>query len=124
MSAGDSPDLARLFRVVNAAMAVLFGYSMAVQHNDPDAANWMAAYGVAMVLCVSAVLDRPRWRLSALLSVLAAVGAASVAPGVPVGLGLQDSEQGRELMGMLLVCGWMGVLTWWWRQEPPRPTGG
>ena len=114
----DGPNTARLFRIANAVMFVLFGYSMVVQHNDPDAANWMAAYGVAAILCLSAVLERPRWKLSALLSVVSGVSAAVIAPDVPAGQGLVDSEPGRELMGMLLVCLWTALLTWWWRGQP------
>ena len=118
-----TPDMERLFRVANGGMGLLFVYSMVVQHNDPDAANWIAAYGVAAVLCLSAVLGRPRWKLAALLCVVTAGAALFVAPGVPSGQGLVASEPGRELLGMVLVSAWMGLLTWWWRsgEEPPTP---
>ncbi len=122
----EGPDTERLFRLANGLMGGLFAYSAAVQHNDPDAANWMAAYGVAAVLCLSAVLGRPRWKLSALLCVLTGAAAIAVAPAVPSGQGLVDSEQGRELLGMVLASLWMGLLTWWWRsgdaQSPPPST--
>ena len=123
----EGPDTARLFRVANGVMFVLFGYSMVVQHNDPDAANWMAAYGVAAILCLSAVLERPRWKLSGLLAGISGVSAAVIAPEVPAGQGLVDSEAGRELMGMILVCLWTALLTWWWHGHPalePAPRQG
>jgi hypothetical protein len=57
------------------------------------------------------------------MGVLTFMAAMSVLPGVPWESSPLESEPGRELMGMVLVAAWMGLLTWWWRraeaQIPP-----
>ncbi len=109
----------RGLRVANAVMACLFACSMYLRHQDASAANWTAVYGVAAVLCVSAVLGRPRWKLSGLLCLLATVAAVVILWGGIGPQSLWESDRGRDFVGMALVSVWMGLLTVWWRHLGP-----
>jgi len=103
-------------------MALLFVFAAAVQYNDPDPLRWMAIYLAAAAACVLAVLHRlPRW-LPMAVGLVALAWAATLAPHVfgRVGWGemveaweMKDVrvEEGREMYGLLIVAGWMAVLT-------------
>ena len=103
-------------------MAALFGFSLAVQYNDPDPGRWMLIYGLAGVACLLFIAGRCYWPL------FAAVGAAALAWScllaahsagrVPLSelfeaFEMKDArvEEAREMYGLLIVTAWMAVLT-------------
>ena len=108
-------------RVVSGVMALLFAFAVAVQYNDPDPAVWMAIYGAAMVFAGLAAAGRSVTAGAAVTGVVALGWAGWLAPRV-VGhtsfadmfghMGMIDvhAEEGREMIGLLLVAAWMAVL--------------
>jgi len=110
-----------LLRVTNWVMTAAFLFSVAVQYNDPDPARWMLIYGLAALACVLKLLGRLRWYLPAAVGATAFGWAASLVPGVigktTFGEMFQSFhminalvEEAREMGGLLIVAGWMGVL--------------
>jgi len=113
-----------VLKVLNVVMALLFSVSVAVQHNDPDPLVWMAIYGAALVCCVLSVADRLPWQLSAVITVVAFLWGASLAPEAIGKTSLSEMtaewhmtvaggavEAGREMGGLLIVGVWTAVLT-------------
>ena len=107
---------------LNILFAVAFTLSVAVQYNDPDPIQWMAIYGAALACCVG--WARRRLPRPAPVGIgLVALGWAAwiyqgMHLGVPLGTALTDwgmhsegSEDAREIGGLLLVAGWMAVIS-------------
>ena len=104
-------------------MAAAFLLSTLVQYNDPDPFRWMAFYGAACVACVLAAA-RPQslaWRVPAVIGLVAAAWAATIAPRVIGRVALPQLfaswemksplvEEAREMGGLLIVAAWMAVL--------------
>ncbi|MFL5384511.1 MAG: transmembrane 220 family protein [Longimicrobiaceae bacterium] len=125
-----------VLRAANGVMAALFVFAAAVQYNDPDPLRWMAIYLASAAACVLALLRRrPRW-LPVVVGLAALAWAATLSPHVlgRVGMGemvqaweMKDVrvEEGREMYGLLIVAGWMAVLTLagWRRQRGSAPRG-
>ena len=110
----------RVFRVANRTMAVLFLICAAIQFNDPDPLRWAAIYGAAGFACLAAGRFRYSWPLPSGVGLLALVWAAWLSPILPQ-VRLRDLgrtmhaetpsiELGRELLGLVIVLGWMVVL--------------
>jgi hypothetical protein len=108
-----------LFRAANAVMALCFLYSAYVQHNDPDPIRWMAIYLAAAVVCVLAVMRKLKWQAALVVTAVAFVWAATLASSVfqhfPTWEDLTTMqmlnvgvEETRELLGLMIVAGWMG----------------
>jgi xanthine/uracil permease len=95
-------------RVAWACAAAVFALSVAVQHNDPDPAPWMAMYGAAAMLCAARAAGRA-WRMPPLVvGAVALVWCASLLPdavgwlrsprsGEPVALTMKTDDPGEEL---------------------------
>ncbi len=110
-----------IMRAAAAVMGLLFLLAVAVQYNDPDPLQWMAIYGAAALACLLAVRGRlPRW-LPAVVGVIALGWAAALAPRVvgqvapgdlfrEAGMATLAIEEAREMLGLLIVAGWMLVL--------------
>ena len=108
-------------KVANIVMALLFIFSLIVQYNDPDPARWMAVYGAAALACLWAVRGNlPRW-LPGLVALAALTWIGLWFPRVlgkvgfgemfkEAGMATLAIEEGRELIGLLLVAIWMVVL--------------
>ena len=112
-----------VFRILNGAMALLFAVAVAVQYNDPDPIRWMAIYGAALVVALTAAV-----RGRAPLPATAVVGLVALAWGIywagTSGTALRlyehmfDSwemknaaiEEAREASGLLIVACWMLVV--------------
>ena len=112
-----------IFRILNAIMAALFGFAVAVQYNDPDPVRWMLIYGAAGAVCiVAAVRGRVPLRAPLLVGVIALAWAVYWMTDVrdPATYShMFDSwemksipvEEARESSGLLIVFAWMVVLT-------------
>lgn len=106
---------------VNIVMLFVFAGFTAVQWNDPDSVRWMLVYGAAGVACglhLSGVLP---WQFAGAVGASALVWAAIWAPGVMASAPVSqlfttyrmmspEIEEARELLGLLIVVGWMALL--------------
>ncbi len=117
-----------MFAVLNWLFAVAFALSAAVQYNDPDPVGWMLVYGAAALACLTfGRLRADVWLTALVLAASAAWAAvwlprAVATPGFGSVLRSMQSpndgvEMTRELFGLVLVSGWMGVLLWRERRE-------
>ena len=112
-----------VFRTISAAMTGVFAVAVAVQYNDPDPVRWMMIYGAAGVLSAWVVV-----RGGASLPPAVIVGLVALVAGLAVAGGVRDwtafsemfqswemksptIEEAREASGLLIVAGWMAVLT-------------
>jgi hypothetical protein len=106
------------WRILNEFMLVLFLFSAAAQYNDPDPIRWMLIYVLAAAACLLALLRKLPRIPAALVSLAALVWAATLAVRVIGKQHLWQAEEGREMMGLLLVALWTGLLAA--RSRPPR----
>lgn len=120
--------------IVNGLLMVLFAWAAIVQLNDPDPALWVVLYGVAAVACALFMAGwLPRWGAAILTGGYAVGGIIMLLPILgPAAffdttgqemMGLMETS--REMMGLLIMAGWTGFLTWRLsRQETaPSPSG-
>jgi hypothetical protein len=97
-------------KIATGFMGLLFLFAAAVQYNDPDPLIWMPIYllaATASLLPLAGVSIR--WLALALVAVClpwAGALAFRVIGKQPV----LESEEGREMLGLLLVAIWMGLL--------------
>jgi peptidoglycan/LPS O-acetylase OafA/YrhL len=98
------------WRLANGILFVLFLASVAFQYNDPDPLIWMAIYGMAAALCVLAIRGRSPRLLAAATAAVALAWAATLAIRVIGKQSLLDSEEGREMLGLVIVGVWTGLL--------------
>ncbi len=109
-------------KVANLVMLAAFVFGVIVQYNDPDPARWMAMYGAAALACGLYAAGRKLWIVPAMVLVMAAIWAATLAPAAlgKVGFGelfeafeMKDErvEIGREFGGLMIIAAWMLVLT-------------
>jgi hypothetical protein len=113
--------MVRVLRILTTLMGVCFLAAAALQYNDPDPVQWMAVYGAAALACALALFGRARWWFSVGVAVVAAVWAATLAPGVighvaprelfaEAGMLAPAVEEAREMLGLIVVAAWMIVL--------------
>jgi hypothetical protein len=108
-------------RVSIVVMSLLFLLALVAQYNDPDPLRWMAIYGAAAAAGVLLLGGRlPRW-LPVVVGLVALIWATALAPGVvgrvapgdlfrEVTMASAAIEEAREMIGLLIVAGWMLVL--------------
>ena len=112
---------AAAWTIASVLMTLAFAASVVVQYNDPDPLRWMAVYGAAAVISGLETIRRIRPVFPALLSAVALVWAATLAPRVlgkvPFGdmfaefeMSTPGIEESREMYGLLLVAVWMGAV--------------
>lgn len=125
----------RFVRWGSGLWALLFFLGAAVQYNDPDPLRWIVVYVGATVACLLSVLGKlPRW-LPVTVGAVALIWGLLLLPGVLGNVGFFDLFQevqmdspeieiGREAFGLLLIAGWMLVLSWPRRRRmaPVTPT--
>ncbi|NWU95415.1 TM220 protein, partial [Upupa epops] len=106
-----------LWRFCNLLMAAFFTLAAAVQVNDPDTGLWMVVYSVpaALTLLVGinpSVTDNGVWRsLCDLHSAGCIVGTIALACSLFAYAqgNILHEEEGRELLGLLIIMVWMGL---------------
>ena len=107
--------------VVTWAMAVLFCLAAVVQYNDPDPWLWIGIYTASVLITVwFATRTTMRASVPAIAASLALSGAAYLSTKVIGIQPLYESEEGREMMGLLIVGIWFLLMTFWSRGKP-RP---
>jgi hypothetical protein len=113
-------DAGKAFGWINAVVGVLFVACALLQYNDPDPLRWIAIYGLAAAACATHGRIGLDWLLAAAAALAALVWAALLLPSVS---GFRPSdlfrtmkaetpaiELSREVLGLLIVAGWMIVL--------------
>lgn len=100
---------------------VLFVACAALQYNDPDPIRWVILYGAAAIACGFATRQRANWLLPASVGLAALGWAAMYLPAVggmafghlfeTMKAGTPAIEESREVLGLLIVAGWMAILT-------------
>lgn len=111
-----------ILKIANYVMAVAFLFSVVVQYNDPDPLRWMAMYGAALVACILFATGRLRWYIAAGIGLIALLWAIDWAPGVLGKTRFSEMfgawemknervEEAREFWGLMIIVGWMAVLT-------------
>lgn len=113
---------ARLWTVADSVMLLLFAFAVVVQYNDPDPIRWAVLYALAAVACGLSLARRLRSWFPAALAGVALVWAGTIAPRVIGDVGFLDMfgafemesvaiEESREMYGLVLIAGWMTVLS-------------
>jgi hypothetical protein len=109
-------------RVGSFILAALFIYAAALQYNDPDPVRWAAIYLSAAGACCLYITGRLSWFVAGIIALIALVWAGALAPDVwgQISLGQMFEtwkmnnplvEEAREMCGLLIVAGWMVVLS-------------
>src|SRR5262245_7830346 len=109
-------------RIANYIMIPLFLMCVVVQYNDPDPIRWMAIYGAAMICCILFAMHKlPKW-LPLTVAGVALIWALTIPPSfwnkqIPMGEVFSmihmihpGVEEVREMLGLLIVAGWMIAL--------------
>lgn len=105
----------------NIVMFFVFLAFGAVQYNDPDPYLWVPMYGAAALACWLRWRARPYRVVAAVVGLVAVVWAGIIAPDVIGRVSFSDMftsfkmmsilvEQEREMFGLLIIAGWMGIL--------------
>ena len=105
-----------------ATMAALLLFGAAVQYNDPDPFGWMALYLAAAGVSFAALRTPQPWPVPAAIAAVALVWAATLAPATARTsfpdlfrsweMMSTEMEEGRELMGLLMVAAWTSYLAY------------
>ncbi len=105
-----------------ATMAILFFFGAAVQYNDPDPFGWVALYLAAAVVSFAALRRPQAWPVPAAIAAVALVWAATLAPAAARTsfadlfrsweMMSTEMEEGREVLGLLLVAAWTSYLAY------------
>jgi hypothetical protein len=102
-------------------MLLAFILSTAVQFNDPDSLLWIAIYSASALCCLAYLLGKNIATAAGALALLALLWALSLLPAVvghaslsevfaSISMQTRAVEEAREIGGLLLVAGWMGLL--------------
>ena len=109
----------RFAKIGSAVMGALFVYAAVVQYNDPDPLQWMIVYGVAAILCGLFLFGRLSVALTAMIVGLGVVWSAYLAFRlISQGMFFDENqmvgiaEEGREMLGLLIIVGWISFLGW------------
>ena len=110
-----------VFRYLNVLFIFIFILSAAVQYNDPEPLRWIVIYLAAAIVSLLFAMDRITWKPAALLCVISVVWALFIIPDLTtsgfrhifsdVQMMQHGTEAAREFLGLLIVAGWMMVLT-------------
>jgi hypothetical protein len=110
---------------------LLFLLGAAVQYNDPDPLGWVLVYLAASIASFVRAMGRLPRAVPAVVGVCALVWAGTLAREV-LGRGEFTSmfgawemanagvEEAREFWGLIIIAGWMAVLTAFPRGSPVR----
>lgn len=98
------------FKIFAVVFALLFGYAIVVQFNDPDALKWILIYGVAAIASVLFLLKKLKsviyFILMAFFLVLFVIYWPETYEGVQLDHGMKtvNIEEGRESLGSLIAA--------------------
>ena len=99
-------------RVITLTGALFFILCAYWQFNDPDAYQWILVYAVASLAGFAVLLKRLPWQIPAVLALVALGISVYYVQIVAVqNMHYFNDEVGREMMGTILVCLYMALLT-------------
>jgi len=99
-------------KYMNAGMIVLFVVAAAMQYDDPNPMIWIAAYGVAALLCVLFAISRFPVVIGSVFAAVCLVGClATVWKFITTDPVLRD-EVFNEAAGLFVVFLWISTLAW------------
>lgn len=119
---GGGYRTSRGWRAFDLLMLVLFVMSIIVQYNDPDPLYWMAIYALAALVAFMSMRGRLPWQVGAVITAVAVVWAATLAPDVIGKVRFLDMfgafemknegiEKSREMYGLLMIALYTGIST-------------
>lgn len=112
----------RVFRIANGVMLVLFVSWAGFQYNDPDALLWIVIYALAALGCLLYLFDLFPRRVAWAYVAVCVAAALYLAVRVIIEREFFFDEQGREMMGLLICAGWIGLLAR--RKKPVQQNAG
>lgn len=93
-------------------MALLFISWAAFQYNDPDPFLWILVYALAALASVLFLIKRLPVAFPFIFCVAGVVWAIYLSTVITYEPPLIGIEEWREMMGLIFISSWMGVLTW------------
>ena len=102
----------KLMKIVSAGMALLFIAWAAFQYNDPDPFVWILVYGLAALVSVLYLIRRLPVAFPAILGIICLGWGVYLSTRIEYVSPLIQIEEWREMMGLLIITAWMGLLTW------------
>ncbi len=105
---------------VSGAMALLFIAWAAFQYNDPDPFMWILVYGLPSLASVLFLINRLPLAFPLIFCVAGfgwAIYLSTIITYEPPLIGI---EVWREMMGLVLISSWMGLLTWLLRRSKTK----
>ena len=118
-------------KAATVVMFVFFVYATVVQFNDPDPLIWVPFYGLAAVFCVLYLMGRLPVRAAGVYTALVVVYALYLAFRLATRHLFFDEremvgivEEGREMLGLVIVAAWTGFMTWRTRRRTRAATTG
>jgi len=101
-------------RVAQLLICPVFLYFAYLQFNDPDAARWTLAYALVSLNCLAAFFGKSNVVTSAGLTLVLVTWATILSMSVSgqllaPGVNLVESEEARELGGLLVAAIWCAI---------------
>jgi FtsH-binding integral membrane protein len=97
-------------KIANGFMGLVFLFAAAVQYNDPDPLVWISVYLIAAAASLLPLVGHSTRWLALALAVVCLPWAVALALRVLGRQPILESEEGREMLGLLLVVVWMASL--------------
>ena len=97
-------------KFASAVMALLFIAWAAFQYNDPDPFLWILVYGIAALASVLFLIQRLPAAMPIFFCAACLVWAIYLSTQISYEPPLLAIEEWREMMGLFVICGWMGLL--------------
>ena len=101
-----------VMKLVSAGMALLFIAWAAFQYNDPDPFLWILVYGLAALVSVLYLIKRLPAALPIVFCTACLIWAIILATRITFEPPLIEIEEWREMMGLIVIATWMGLLSW------------
>jgi hypothetical protein len=112
----------RIQKVASGFMGLVFLLAAAVQYNDPDPLIWALVYLSAAAASLLPLAGRSSRWLALALALVCLPWALVLAFRVLGRQPLLESEEGREMLGLLLVTLWMGFILLVVQQPSTQPS--
>lgn len=120
-----------VLRAASIIVGLLSLLGAAVQYNDPDPLSWVLVYLAASIASFVRAMGRLPRAVPAVVGVCALVWAGTLAPAVlsrgefitmfgAWEMANAGIEEAREFWGLVVIAGWMAVLTAFPRASPVR----
>lgn len=101
-----------ILSLASLGMTILFGFWSYYQMNDVDSFRWVMIYGLAGIISLIAATNRLPAIVPIILGALCLGWAVYLSTQITYGPPLITIEEWREMMGLLVIASWMGILSW------------